>query len=814
MTTADILARFPGAKRSGAGWQARCPAHDDKVASLAIKEGSEGKTLLKCHAGCSLEAVVAAAGLTLPNLFLDDTPRMNGNGKGQQDERAYGYESETGALLYQNVRRPGKRFYQRRPDGKGGWINNLDGIERVPYRLPELLDAIKGGRIVFVCEGEKDVESLRSLKVQATTTGGALSWKPHFAKRFVGAPKVVILPDNDDSGEQYARAVARDLIPVAKRVAIVRLPGLPPHGDVSDWLGMGGDKAQLVELVRSTPPLTRDTLDALSAIPATTPALPGPAGSPDPAEADETATPIRHRPRPLGQAAYHGLAGDFLRVVSPQTEADPAALLAQLLACFGNAIHRTAHFLVEQDRHYTNEFVLLVGETGSARKGMALNWCRKVMRVADETWSRDCLQQGGLSSGEGLIHNVRDPMEIPGKRGKGKDGNPAPPEMDPGVTDKRLLLAESEFASVLKMFERNGNTLSVVIRQAWDSGDLRTMTKGSPERATGAHISLIGHITPLELRSLLKQVDAANGVVNRFLIFSVSRSKHLPSGGHVPPDLIQQIGERVGQALTRARGIGAMGRDAEAEALWVATYPSLTDQPPGLWGSMVTPRAAPHVLRVAMLYALMDGSALIQCPHLLAALEVWRYSVDSVRFIFGDSLGYPVADKILAALEAAEPVEMGLTMTEMHQALGGHASGNDLRDALQALYGLGRAVPVETTSSGGRTPERWAIRPKVCERSEESPPPTPREGLLSLNSHTSQPETPIPADPDGVARSDSEPPPDPDDPKLVAFLRDLIVGRDDLSEAKLLAAVPYHRQPEAAPILARLLADRQPNGGV
>src|SRR5205823_2415002 len=126
----------------------------------------------------------------------------------------------------------------------------------------------------------------------------------------------------------------------------------------------------------------------------------------------------------------------------------------------------------------------------------------------------------GLSSGEGLIWAVRDPG--------GKDAHGEP---DAGVNEKRRIVLDGEFASTLKMLGRQGNTLSPVIRNAWDSGDLRILTKNSPAQASGAHISIIGHITREELRRELTATEQANGFANRFLWCCAKRSKHLPDGG-------------------------------------------------------------------------------------------------------------------------------------------------------------------------------------------------------------------------------------------------------------------------------------------
>src|SRR5262249_27827092 len=159
----------------------------------------------------------------------------------------------------------------------------------------------------------------------------------------------------------------------------------------------------------------------------------------------------------------------------------------------------------------------------------------RLFREADEQWATERLQTG-LSSGEGLIWAVRDPI-VKQERVKER-GQPVryeEVEADPGIHDKRLQVYEPEFANVLKQSERQRNTLPALRRNAWEGGDLRSMTKNSPARATGAHVSLIGHITSDELHRYLSETETANGFANRFLFVCVDRSKMLPEGGKIDP---------------------------------------------------------------------------------------------------------------------------------------------------------------------------------------------------------------------------------------------------------------------------------------
>jgi hypothetical protein len=223
-----------GVKRSGTGWASRCPGHEDAIASLSVSQGANGRVLLYCQAGCELADILEGAELTQSDMFT------NHETSGPRQSRIvaeHDYWDENGDLLYQVVRFEPKDFRQRRPDGHGGWVWGLGDVRRVPYGLPELLDAPTTAT-VWIPEGEKDVDALRARGLIATTNlGGAGKgkWRPEYCEPLRGR-KVVLLPDNDEVGRAHATAVAAMLDGIAESVRILELPGLPPKGDISDWL--------------------------------------------------------------------------------------------------------------------------------------------------------------------------------------------------------------------------------------------------------------------------------------------------------------------------------------------------------------------------------------------------------------------------------------------------------------------------------------------------------------------------------------------------------------------------------------------------
>src|SRR5262245_19269488 len=211
----------------------------------------------------------------------------------------------------------------------------------------------------------------------------------------------------------------------------------------------------------------------------------------------------------LGEAAYHGIAGEVVKTILPHTESDPVALLLQYLVSFGNAIGRQPYYLVEGTAHYAILYALLAGTTAKARKGTSAQRIRPVFKIVDPDWANNNITSG-ISSGEGILHAIRDP--IYGMK-KGEQVL-----LDPGVDDKRLLLDEREFSAALDSMKREGNVVSRIIRDAWDSPMvLRTLTKHSPTKVAKPHISIIGHITIDELQKKIDQKSMENGFDNRFL---------------------------------------------------------------------------------------------------------------------------------------------------------------------------------------------------------------------------------------------------------------------------------------------------------
>jgi hypothetical protein len=399
----------------------------------------------------------------------------------------------------------------------------------------------------------------------------------------------------------------------------------------------------------------------------------------------------------LDGAALHGLAGEIVAAVEPHSEADPVAVLVSLLSAYGNVVGRSAHFRVGAGKHHLKINAALVGETSKGRKGMSWDYVADLMGAVAPEWTEGRVVNG-LSSGEGLIYAVRDRVV-----GEDKDGEPV--VRDPGELDKRLFVMEGEFAGVLSQASREGNVLSAVIRSAWDTGKLNTLTKNNPTKATDAHISIVGHITRTELVRLLTESDAHNGFANRFLWLCVRRSKRLPFGGEWHTEDVAPLVRELREAIAFGQSAGEIHWGDSARGPWTAVYDDLSEGHPGLLGA-TTSRAEAQTVRLACIYALLDGSRYIEASHLEAALAVWRYCEDSARLIFGEATGDGVADRIEEAL-LDEP--SGMSRNEIRDMFGRNKSSERIGEALEMLRRLGRVEKL-TEETGGRPREKWILK--------------------------------------------------------------------------------------------------------
>jgi hypothetical protein len=657
----------------------RCPFHKDADPSLSL---NLPKGLWYCFACCIGGGLIAfeqhrnggtpaeAWEAVLKRLGL---PASNGM---RADAQLYDYTDEKGRLLYQVVRWFPKDFKQRRPDGKGGWIWKLDGARRVPYRLSDVLSAQR----VFVPEGEKDVETLRASGLEATTnSGGAGKWRPEFREHFK-SKEVVILPDNDEPGRAHAERVAASLHPVAAWVKVLALPGLDERGDVSDWLAKGGEntKERLLRLVEDCPlwqpARATDNIRSERAHAAT---LPKPNTSEGSAVSLETTCPR------IPEAAWHGLAKAYREAVASSTEASDTYHLGAFLASAGLILGRSVHVRMG-GKVYPNLYVVLVGQSGGARKTTAMQFGLELAEAAYP----DVHVIRSVDSSEGLIQALGNPQTRPDER-----------HSAPAVV--RL----AEFRSLLDKSAMEG--LRNIIPTLCDAYDcparLEVNTRANPVSAKEPFLSILAGTTQSWLEKL-RMEDVEGGLGNRIMFYPGQPKSRIPK----PPDHHGPLWNRLVRELRELHDYWKRDADAElrfsreADPQWESYYRALGDaREDDEVIRVLRERDHLHCIKTAMIWAALDKSTTIELRHLDAAILLTDYLHQSLLYLFqgfGKSRWKKDEERLIEAVRAAG--ERGIRTRELQRRFH-RMSAEHLHRHLRWLVVPGGELRQET--SGNRT---------------------------------------------------------------------------------------------------------------
>ncbi|TKG66188.1 DUF3987 domain-containing protein [Prauserella endophytica] len=410
-------------------------------------------------------------------------------------------------------------------------------------------------------------------------------------------------------------------------------------------------------------------------------------------EADEPISVVAFPQLPVD--ALQGTAGSIVEAVMPFTEAHEAAVLATLLARFGCAIGNFPHLRADNRTHAARIYPLVVGKTSTGAKGTSAGVVDALFAAVGHHSEWAVSKVSGLSSGEGLIELVRD----------GTGDNPDAKNFDEGVADKRLYVEESEFGGTLSVMERNGSILPRVLREAWDGAVLRTLTRASPLTATGAHITIIGHVTPGELKIKLTEAQMSGGTLNRFLPIASRRTKLCPDGGNIPDQVLDASGRVLADRIQHARGLDEIKRTPSADELWRQQYAHLRRELPDGQVSKMLARAVPQVLRLSLAYALLDGHTEIDEPHLRAALALWEYATETAEWMFGTEPDSGEQDALVAFIATAGAT--GKTKTEIgNEHYGKNKKAAEIDAVLTPLLRDGR-IRQETTRGRGRPSTRY-----------------------------------------------------------------------------------------------------------
>lgn len=465
-------------------------------------------------------------------------------------------------------------------------------------------------------------------------------------------------------------------------------------------------------------------LDAVKrSVEAAVTALSAAVSDPAPAiENDEEVDNHRNVPRPDPNCLY-GLVGDIAHAGSQNTEANTYAVAASALAYLSAALGRRAYMPIGDDFNHARLFFIHVGRSSRGRKGTSkklIKMIDKALRHRDPALAPQ-IHSGGLSSREGLAMLIHDGY---------KDGKLEVPPIE----DKRLLVMESEFANVLQQSKRDGNTLSAALRDAWDGISIKPAVKNNPVTTTDPHITIMGDVTPSELRDSMHKRELTNGFANRFIFFWAEGEKSIALPPSTPAHVVERLTDRLEQILRFAGVDQHGGNDSicmelapDARRLYERHYlGELQDRSAGERITGLLDRRAPILLRLAMVFALTDQTNTIEAQHINAALAWVRYWSDSVKFIFqsavdeaGAAAISDVAKRIVLYLDQHGPI----TRTELSKnCFAGHIKKNTLDTALDEL--LTTNPPVIEVETVARTGSKAGSSTKVYKRCKSVNAPT------------------------------------------------------------------------------------------
>ncbi|HEV2640777.1 MAG TPA: DUF3987 domain-containing protein [Actinocrinis sp.] len=397
---------------------------------------------------------------------------------------------------------------------------------------------------------------------------------------------------------------------------------------------------------------------------------------------------LRGGPTP-DKAVYQGWLGETSKALTKTSEADPVAVLVTLMTAFGVMTGPGPFSQISDDRHPALLWPLILGHTGIGRKGTSLGVVRRLVKTADPEFYRDQITSG-LSSGEGLINAVAD-------------------DKDDQEGGKARLVIETEYSVTMRRSGREGNTLSGVLRQAWEGDDLATLTRESLH-ATAPHIGIVAHITPGEFRMCVKGADMAGGTYNRFLPIYSERSKEIPDGEGAGDDLITNYALVLRTVVKQARDVRKVTLTPAAREYWGdVVYSALSSEThtDGIVAQF-TARATPYARRAAMLYALGDGAAEVDVTHLQAAYALVTYARATAAHVLGTGTGDPQLDKTIAALSTAG--ERGLSRMELSHLFSRKLTAAQLDDLVSKVETVPNVTRTRRTGVG-RPTDVWTLSP-------------------------------------------------------------------------------------------------------
>ena len=392
----------------------------------------------------------------------------------------------------------------------------------------------------------------------------------------------------------------------------------------------------------------------------------------------------------LDDAAMHGPLGEWVALAAGYTEADPAAVLATGLVATGVAAGNLSYMRAGNARQAASLFALIVADTPKANRGLSWAIVRELV-IAIDPHLGATRTLGGLGSGRGVI----DALVGPPPHGVERTG---PPPF-PGAND-RLLVIEPGFVRALATAAKPTSSLQMLIRNAWSGERLEVAGRGRKAIADRHHIGVVAHATLDQLGSSLSLTNAAASLINRFLFVLARRQGAIVDEGNVPTELTRDFASLISKNLAKSRSAGQLQRTPDADELWRDAYARLAEDDPGGLLGIALARGSRHAMRLSLVYALCDGSPVVDVHHVQAGLAFWGYCRASAELILAGRQR-DLAGELLAALEAAGAA--GLTLSEQIDYFGRNVPAERLKEARRSLEAAGLVASTrERRSPAGR----------------------------------------------------------------------------------------------------------------
>jgi 5S rRNA maturation endonuclease (ribonuclease M5) len=569
-------------------YRTNCPFHKDDTPSFDINADTG---LYFCH-GCpanghAFDFYAKTKALDIRRDFPKILKGIAGDFSIPLDDiqprfvEAYDYTDETGNLLFQVCRYEPKAFRQRRKDAGGKWVYSLNGVRRVLYNLPQVLKVQK----ICVVEGERDVETLRTMGFTATTSpNGACKWKPEYSES-LRDKDVSLIPDNDQPGREHMDLIASELRGIAKSIKLVTLPDLPDKGDVSDWVQQFKDNAEAAErlsvMIEEAKPYEPHTEESTNS-------------------SESSSDDLEFPP------VMSGVAGDFANTYASVLEAPAHFFYLSYLTCLGNYLSGKATILSET-RQQPRLYTLLLGESGDTRKSTAISKTIEFFQYALE--GREPLNLcHGAGSAEGLSKRLNKIKEAQQKH-------------------PNCVLCLDEFSSFVGKCTIQSSILLPCVNTLFENNCFQNETKNDSAEIENGHLSLLAASTVQTYERTWHPSFTAIGFNNRLFLVPGAGQRKFPFPQPIPETLKRELKNRLLKQLIIVGDRVELPMTDEARKLYSAWY--LT----GMEKSIHATRLSTYAMRFMILLAINEEKGEIDTDIVNKSIKLcdWQLAVRKLR---------------------------------------------------------------------------------------------------------------------------------------------------------------------------------------